>query len=114
MKLNLIQLGSDVLEVTTDTADKHDVPTRIPEKYPDLFQDGISKSTVVHKITVDPNIPPAIRSARTIPVHYQEKMKATFDKMVIQGIIAPVTRPTDHVSAMVLAAKKNADDISVY
>ena len=112
LKLNLIQLGPDVLEVTADTID-HGIPQHIRDKYPVLFQEGIGKLPVQYRITLDQNVPPVIRSARTIAVRYQEKAKATLDDMVMQSIIAPVTRPTDRVSAMVLAAKRNTDDIRV-
>lgn len=47
----------------------------------------------------------SVNGARPIPFAQRDKVKQMLDKMVGQGIIAPVTQPTEWVHPLVVAAK---------
>jgi hypothetical protein len=44
----------------------------------------------------------------------REKLREKFDLMVKTGIIAPVTEPTDWVSALVVTTKKSTGDLWIF
>ena len=116
--LELITLSPDVFEVQTDEpASKPIISSQIPEgilmKYSDLFDDAVGKLPVKYKITVDPDVPPMVRPVRTVPMAVRGKLKEKLDQMVVEGIIAPVSEPTDWVSAMVVATKKSTGELRV-
>ena len=46
---------------------------------------------------------------RKTPIEYQEKIEKELDRMVEQGIIAPVTEPTEWVNSMTYPVKPNGD-----
>ena len=51
--------------------------------------------------------------ARTVPFAYREKLKDEIDLLVKQGIIAPVTEPTEWCAPIVVTPKKNSDKIRI-
>ena len=103
MRLNLISLGPEVYEVKTEKT--------IIEEYPDLFDGKLGKLPVTCKLTVDPDVAPVVRPARKIPLAMRDRVKQELDSMVAQGVISPITEPTDWCSNMVCAKKKNKDEI---
>ena len=46
-------------------------------------------------------------TARRVPAHLQDKVKAELDRMVDMGVISPVTSPTDWCAPMVTVTKPN-------
>lgn len=52
-------------------------------------------------------IPFALRNARSIPFNWREAVKAMLDDMATQGIIAPVTVPTEWTHPLVVVAKSD-------
>ena len=52
-----------------------------------------------------------VRPAHRIPVAMQERVKAELERMQSIGVITPVTEPTDWVSSMVAAHKKDKQEI---
>lgn len=62
-------------------------------------------------MTVDPSIQPVVRPAHHIPVAMQGRVKAELEHMPSIGVITPVTEPTDWVSSMVAAHKKDKAEI---
>ena len=81
------------------------------ENYSDLFSGGLGKLPVVYKMKLDPNISPVIHAPRPIPVAIEHKVKEKLQEMVKQGVIAPVSEPTEWVSSMVTVRKKDTDEI---
>ena len=64
------------------------------------------------RIQLNDNAKPFCVSApRTIPYAYRDKVKLELDALQSQGIIEPVTEPTDWCSPIVVAPKKNSDNI---
>ena len=59
----------------------------------------------VHKIVVDPSIPPVVHPPRRVPIAIQLKLKEELDRMESLGVISKVTEPTDWVSSLVIVHK---------
>ena len=55
--------------------------------------------------------PFCVTTPRSIPFAYHEKLKQEIDLLVDQGIITPVTEPTDWCAPIVVAPKKGTDRI---
>ena len=65
-----------------------------------------SKEVTVFVLMIHTNqcsIPPA----RRVPVATRDKLKQTLEHLTQQGILTPVTEPTDWISSMVVVTKKN-------
>ena len=60
-----------------------------------------------HEIKIDPSIKPVVNRARRIPLSMIDKVKTELQKMEESGIIARVDEPTEWVSSMVVAEKKD-------
>ena len=101
--LNLIQLHSEVHEVDTTDAFR----AVILHKYKDLFQGDLGNIPVVYKMRLDANVTPVVRPSRRIPLAMEECVKAELDRMVKIGAITAVSEPTEWVSQMVAARKKD-------
>ena len=55
--------------------------------------------------------PFCIKTPRSIPFAYRDKLKAELDHLQAQGIIAPVTHPTEWCAPIVVTPKKDSDKI---
>ena len=55
--------------------------------------------------------PFCVRTPRVIPFAYRDKLKAELDVLLEQGIIAPVTQPTEWCAPIVVAPKKDTERI---
>ena len=100
IRLNLVKLSNDVHAVNIE---------KTPEikRFPELFDAGIGKLPIEYRMTVDKSIEPVIRPPRRIPVAMKDDVKKELDRMLNMGIISQATEPTQWVSSMVAARKKN-------
>ncbi|KAL9960046.1 hypothetical protein ACROYT_G033443 [Oculina patagonica] len=103
LSLNLIQLHSEVHEVEAADAFR----AAILEDYKDLFEGDLGNLPVVYKMRLDPNATPVVRPSRRIPLAMEESVRNELDRMVKIGAIVPVSEPTEWVSQMVAAKKKD-------
>ena len=105
LKLNLLTLSPEV----------HELQAEAPEicTYADLFDGKLGKLPVKHKMTIDSNTIPVVRSAQKIPVAMKMNVKDELDLMERDGIISQVTEPTDWVSNLVAAKKKDKHEIRI-
>ena len=71
----------------------------LKRKYPKQF-DVIGNFEGEYNIVTDPNVQPVQHAMRKTPIEYQEKIEKELDRMIEQGIIAPVTEPTEWVNSM--------------
>ena len=55
--------------------------------------------------------PFCVTTPRTVPLAYREKLKKEIDLLVEQGVIAPVTEPTEWCAPIVVTPKRNSDGI---
>ena len=58
-----------------------------------------------HIYLVDNAVPFCVKTPRTIPFAYRDKLKAELDVFLEQGIIAPVTQVTEWCTYIVVAPK---------
>ena len=67
-----------------------------------------------HITLLDNAIPFCVKSPRSIPFAYKDKLKAELDLLQEQGIIAPVTEVTKWCAPIVVTPKKGTDRIRMY
>ena len=77
-------------------------------KYSELFN-GLGCLPGEYKVRLKPEVKPVIHPCRKVPFPMLEKVKTELDRMEGLGVIAKVHEPTDWVSSMVIATKKNGD-----
>ena len=78
-------------------------------KYPELFQGiGKLKDTKI-KLHIDENVPHVAQHHRRIPFHMREKVEKELERLEKSDIIEKVDGPTDWVSPIVVAPRKNGD-----
>jgi transposase InsO family protein len=78
-------------------------------KHKDVFDATIGTLPGQHTLRVDNNVQPVVMPDRRIPLSVRPRLKAELDKLVTQGILAPVKEPTPWVSQLVIALKKSGD-----
>ena len=82
-------------------------------EFPTVF-DGQVRTMPGEKfqISLTPDAQPfCVTTPRTIPFAYRDKLKQEIDLLVEQGIITPVTEPTEWCAPIVVAPKKGTDRI---
>ena len=83
------------------------------EQLPDFISDfdscfgELGTLPKVHKIVIDPSVPPVVHPPRRVPIALQPKLKEELDRMEKLGVISKVTEPTDWVSNLVVVEKEN-------
>ena len=101
----------DVPRVVSTNADV--TRDEIMAEFPSVFdgQIRIMPGEEFHiKLTEDAR-PFCVNTPRTIPFAYKDKLKAEIDLLAQQGIIAPVTEPTDCCAPIVVTPKKESERI---
>ena len=80
----------------------------------DPFDDKIKiMPSEIFKITLDENSdiqPVCTRAARPVAFAYRDKLETKLSSMV-EGVISPVTEPSDWCAPIVVNRKKDSDDI---
>ena len=75
--------------------------TELLREYSDCF-DKIGKFPgEKYRIQLIEDAKPVVHPPRTVPVHILPLYKAELDKMLADGVISPVTEPTDCVNSIV-------------
>ena len=64
-----------------------------------------------HISLTDGDKPFCVRTPRVIPFAYRDKLKAELGLLLEQGIIAPVTEPTEWCAPIVVTPKKGVDQV---
>ena len=112
-------LMSNTLMETADCLDLSDaktIPSKLPEprqrfltQFADVFTtDGSLRTMTGPSMTIelcDDAIPYAVNGARPIPFACCETLKEMLDDMVKQGVIEPVSRPTNWLHPLVVVPK---------
>ena len=85
----------------------------IMNKYPSVFDGQIKtmEGEQFHIALTDDAKPFCVHTSRTIPFAYRDKLKAELDLLQQQGIIVPVTEPTEWCAPIVVTPKKDTDKI---
>lgn len=76
-------------------------------KFPKVFKEGVGNLYSEYKIRLDFMVQPVQHAPRRVAVALRRKLKEMLDDLVAQEVIAPVTEPTEWISSIVVAPKKN-------
>jgi hypothetical protein len=79
----------------------------IVELYPDVFDGRLGLLEGDVHLEVDPNVPPVQMPLRRQPVAVRDRVEAELQKLVAENVIAPVTKPTPWVSALLVTTRKD-------
>ena len=109
MDMGVVKMSPDVHQVSVES--NTDFSSQVFTQFKDLFSMELGELPVTYSMTLDPSIQPMVRPAHRIPVAMQERVKAELERMQSIGVITPVTEPTDWVSSMVAAHKKDKQEI---
>lgn len=90
------------------------VSSRVPEVVTEFFDvlTGLEKLPVEHTIKLSTGsnaVDPVISAAGRLPFRLEETVRKKLDGMVDDGIIIPVSEPTDWVSRMLVVSKADGD-----
>ncbi|KAI2656552.1 Retrovirus-related Pol polyprotein from transposon 17.6 [Labeo rohita] len=77
------------------------------------LNDEVGRLPVTYSMKTDPTIPPVVRPARRIPFAMQDKVKKELQRMTDLGVISPISEPSEWVSFMVAAHKKDSNNIRI-
>ena len=87
---------------------KIDIKEEIQEKYADVFQDLGKLDGKLH-LEVKENVRPVQLPPRKIPIALKSKLKGELSRLESMGVIKPVDTPTEWVSALVVAPKRDGN-----
>ena len=100
---------------TRPVINSFNLPTADPivAEFPDVFSDQVtSMEGEEFHISLSANAKPfCVNTPRAVPFAYRDKLKAELDLLQTQGIIAPVTEPTEWCAPIVVAPKKDSQEI---
>lgn len=106
-----VEKPAQVAVVVDNTAST--VKCQFMNEFPSVFDGNINvmEGEKFHITLTEGAKPFCVRTPRSIPFAYRHKLKAELDLLLEQGIISPVTVPTEWCAPIVVAPKKNSDQI---
>ena len=96
--LNPVQQPANIHSLTGD---------QILAKHPKVFREEVGHLDGDYSIRLDESVPPVQHAPRSVSVALRQPLRKELDKLVAQGILAPVTEPTPWISSLVVVPKKN-------
>ena len=78
----------------------------VKKQYPTVFQDKVGYIGD-YTIKVDANVKPVQHAPRRVPVALRNKLRTELQRLQEEGILVPVTEPTEWISSMVPVLKKD-------
>ncbi|KAJ8010212.1 hypothetical protein DPEC_G00072660 [Dallia pectoralis] len=102
-------MSPHVHQVSTES--NADFTKQIFAQYKDVFSDELGKLPITYSMTLDPTVQPVVRPAHRIPVAMKTRVKDELYSMQNKGVRTTVSEPTDWVSSMVAAHKKDKQEI---
>ena len=102
-----------ITDVSTPDHPTIDHPTGIMSEYPHVFDGNVKtmEGEKFHIALTDDAKPFCVHTPRTIPFAYRDKLQKELQLLQSQGIIEPVTEPTEWCAPIVVAPKKDSDQI---
>ena len=82
-------------------------------EYPDRFDSKLGKLPCSYKISLNPEVEPVIRLPHRVSFAMNDSVESTLRDMVAMGILKEVSEPTQWVSTMVVAAKKDKSELQI-
>ena len=81
-------------------------------EFQDVFDDSApGKLPGIVTLETEPDARPVQCGVKSIPVSLKDRVRKELENLVTQNIIAPVDKPTDWCSRLVITEKKNSDDL---
>ena len=77
------------------------------QKYQSVFDGGIGSFPGIVHLELDASVPPVIMPLRRVPVSARDRLEGELSRLEKLGVISKVTQPTDWVSGLVIAEKKD-------
>ena len=99
--------NTDGSEVYTLSESRPLTKDKLISQYPDVFGEGVGCLEGERHICLNTEVDPVQHTPRRVHVALQERLQETFDDLVEQDILAPVTEPTPWVSSIVVVPKKD-------
>ena len=110
--MGLITVHTDTFltrnQVQEEVISKIDIKEEIQEKYADVFQ-GLGKLDGKLHLEVKENVWHVQLPPRKIPIALKSKLKGELSRLKSMGVIKPVDTPTEWVSALVVAPKRDGN-----
>ena len=106
MKLVQILDCDSIHSISADTQGTQLLNNSVLYQFKDVLT-GLGELLGEYAIKIQPNSVPVVNPTRRLPVSLRRIVKSELDAMVEKQIIAPVTEPTQWVSSMVVAQKKD-------
>ncbi|MCG8046730.1 MAG: RNase H-like domain-containing protein [Candidatus Thiodiazotropha endolucinida] len=107
VQLDILPEINSVQETNIDSSDGN--VKNLVRQYSELFQGiGKLKDTKI-KLHIDETVQPVAQHHRRIPFHMREKVEKELERLESLDIIEKVDGPTDWVSPIVIAPRKNGD-----
>ena len=104
--LKLLRLHPEVHEINNKERPQH-IPLDVWESYNDVLNDKPGCLPVTYKMKLSSDAEPIIKPPPRIPHGIIDKVKQSLDSIQADCINTKVTEPTEWVSSMVAAKKKN-------
>ena len=79
----------------------------VTDQYADLFDGRLGLLEGDVHLETDPSVPPVQMPLRRLPVALRDRVETELRKLVADEVIAPVTKPTKWVSALLVTTKKD-------
>ena len=82
-------------------------------EYPDRFDNALGMLPCSYEISLNPDVDPVIRPPHRVSFAMKDRVESTLRDMVATGILKEVSEPTQWVSTMVVAAKKDKSELRI-
>ena len=102
----LMSVNSDNIMSVADAPSVPPAQPNLIREFDDVFQGEGLLQEKLH-LEVDKTVNPVVLPVRKVPFALKEPLKRKVDRLVAKGILVPVEVPTDWVSSMVVASKRN-------
>ena len=103
-RMNIITINTNNLKQVATVAS-----TSMLDSFGDVFGDELGTLPGVAHFEIDSCVTPVVAATRRVPVALREPLKIELNKLQTMNVIAQVEEPTDWVSNVVVARKKNGD-----
>ena len=101
------------MAVTNPTPSSQAKSDDLIAEFPSVFDDQVKamEGEQFHIVLTEEAKPFCVKTPRAVPFAYRDKLKAELETLQEQGIITPVTYPTEWCAPIVVTPKKESDSI---
>ena len=107
----LMSVNSDNIMSVADAPSVPPAQPNLIREFDDVIQGEGLLQEKLH-LEVDKTVNPVVLPVHKVPFALKEPLKRELDRLVAKGILVPVEVPTDWVSSMVVASKRNGKNRS--